>query len=86
MSEQGTLLYGDEAVRFIERIEDPVTKSLVNMAFVRLVRRASLEKTAAPRGDFEGSHFQLLTRAQGHSRDCDVVIGMQMDRGVFGGR
>ena len=44
MSNHGTLLYCDEAIRFIERIEDPVTKSLVNMAFVHLVKQVHLEK------------------------------------------
>ena len=31
MGDRGTLLYGDEAVRFIEQIADPVTRSLVNI-------------------------------------------------------
>ena len=40
----GTLLNCDEAARFIEQIQDPVTKNLVNMAFVHLVKRVHLEK------------------------------------------
>ena len=38
----GLLLNCDEAVRFIEQIQDPVTKNLVKMAFVHLVKRVHL--------------------------------------------
>jgi hypothetical protein len=53
MSTGGTLLDCDEAIRFIERIEDPVTKSLVNMAFVHLVKQVHLEKRDTPRTDLD---------------------------------
>jgi hypothetical protein len=53
MAEHGTLLYADEAVRFIEQIPDPVTKTLVNMAFVHLVKKAHLGKRDLPRGDVD---------------------------------
>jgi hypothetical protein len=53
MSNPGTLLYCDEAVRFIDSIQDPVTKTLVNMAFVHLVKRTHLEKRDAPRSDLD---------------------------------
>jgi hypothetical protein len=49
----GTLLYCDEARRFIERIENPVTRSLVNMAFVHLVKKVHLEKRGFPRFDLD---------------------------------
>jgi hypothetical protein len=49
----GTLLYCDEAVRFIEQIQDPVTKNLVNMAFVHLVKSVHLEKRDLPRTDLD---------------------------------
>ncbi len=49
----GTLLNCDEALQFIEQIEDPVTKNLVNMAFVHLVRRVHLEKRDRPRTDLD---------------------------------
>ncbi len=49
----GTLLNCDEAVRFIEQIPDPVTKNLVNMAFVHLVKRVHLEKRDLPRTDLD---------------------------------
>jgi hypothetical protein len=53
MAGQGTLRYGDEALRFIEEIEDPVTRSLVNMAFVHLVKKVHLEKQELPRSDLD---------------------------------
>ena len=53
MSEQGTLLHADEAIRFIETIEDPVTRSLVNMAFVHFVKQLHLEKRDPPRADLD---------------------------------
>src|SRR4051794_20803623 len=43
MKEHGTLLHCDEAIRFIDQIDDPVTKNLVNMAFVHLVKTVNLE-------------------------------------------
>ena len=49
----GTLLNCDEAVRFIEQIENPVTKNLVNMAFVHLVKRVHLEKRDGPETDLD---------------------------------
>jgi hypothetical protein len=53
MSDHGALLYCDEAVRFIEGIQDSVTKSLVNMAFVQMVKRVHLDKSDLPRGDVD---------------------------------
>jgi hypothetical protein len=49
----GTLLNCDEAVRFIEHIQDPVTKNLVNMAFVHLVKTVHLEKRDLPLTDLD---------------------------------
>ena len=49
----GTLLNCDEAVRFIEQIRDPVTKNLVNMAFVHLVKTVHLEKHDRPTADLD---------------------------------
>jgi hypothetical protein len=49
----GTLLNCDEAVRFIEQIQDPVTRNLVNMAFVHVVKWVHLEKREPPRADFD---------------------------------
>jgi hypothetical protein len=53
MSEPATLRYCDEALRFIEQIPDPVTRTLVNMAFVHLVQRTSLEKRDLPKCDVD---------------------------------
>ncbi len=49
----GTLLNCDEAIRYIEQIEDPVTKNLVNMAFVHLVKRVHVEKRDLPGTDVD---------------------------------
>jgi hypothetical protein len=53
MGEQGALLYGEEATRFIEAIPDPVTRSLVNMAFVHFVKKVALQQEAVPRSDLD---------------------------------
>jgi hypothetical protein len=55
MKEKGTLVNCDEAQRFIEQIQDPVTKTLVNMAFVHLVKRVHLEQ-----GDFPSRDLDML--------------------------
>jgi hypothetical protein len=49
----GTLLNCDEASRVIDQIRDPVTKNLVNMAFVHLVKSVHLEKRDVPRTDLD---------------------------------
>ena len=49
----GTLLNCDEAIRFIEQIQDPVTKNFVDVAFVHLVKKYRLEKRDLPRTDFD---------------------------------
>jgi hypothetical protein len=53
MNQLGTLLNCDEAIRFIEQIQDPVTKNLVNMAFVQVVRTVHLEKRDLPETDLD---------------------------------
>ena len=53
MSGRGTLIHADEAIRFIEQIGDPVTRTLVNMAFVRIVTRVHVDKRDAPRADVD---------------------------------
>lgn len=49
----GTLLNCDEAVRFIEQIPDPVTKNLVNLAFVHVVKQVHLEQRDRPKTDLD---------------------------------
>jgi hypothetical protein len=53
MGTQGTLINCDEALRFIEGIPDPVTRNLVNMAFVQVVKKVHLEKRDFPRSDLD---------------------------------
>jgi hypothetical protein len=53
MTEPGALRSAEEAARFIERIADPVTKSLVNLAFVHLVKKAHLSKSEQPASDVD---------------------------------
>jgi hypothetical protein len=53
MERPGTLLHCDDATRFIEEIPDPVTRSLVNMAFVHLVKKVLLEKRDFPARDLD---------------------------------
>lgn len=71
MGERGTLLYGDEAVRFIEQIADPVTRSLVNMAFVHLVKKVHLERRAFPRCDLD--LLYLVTALQEFFSEHDII-------------
>lgn len=71
MSDPGTLLYCDEAIRFIEGIEDPVTKSLVNMAFVHLVKKVHLEKHDLPRCDLD--MLFLVTSLKDFFAEHDVL-------------
>jgi hypothetical protein len=53
MTNHGTLINYDEAIRFIEGIQDSVTRTLVNMAFVHCVKRVHLEKRDLPRTDLD---------------------------------
>ena len=53
MYDSGTLQHCDEALRFIEKIEDLATRSLVNMAFVHLVKRTHLQKRDLPQTDVD---------------------------------
>jgi hypothetical protein len=71
MSNQGKLLYCDEAARFIERIKDPVTKSLVNMAFTHLVKIVHLEKSDSPKGDLD--MLFLVTSLKDFFAEHDVL-------------
>ncbi len=71
MSEHGALLYCDEAVRFIEQIQDPVTRSLVNMAFVHLVKKVHLEKRDLPRCDLD--MLYLVTALKDFFSEHDVI-------------
>jgi hypothetical protein len=67
----GTLLNCDEAVRFIEQISDPVTKNLVNTAFVHLVKEVHLEKRTPPRADLD--MLFLVTALKDFFAEHDVL-------------
>jgi hypothetical protein len=71
MGEHGTLLYCDEALRFIEQIQDPVTKALVNMAFVHFVKKVHLEKQNFPRCDLD--MLYLVTALKDFFSEHDVI-------------
>ena len=71
MSEHGTLRYTDEAIRFIDQITDPVTKSLVNMAFVHLVKKIHLEKRDFPKSDLD--MLYLVTALKDFFSEHDVI-------------
>ncbi len=49
----GTLINCNEAMRFIDRIQNRVTKNLVNMAFVDLVKRVHVEHRDSPEADLD---------------------------------
>jgi hypothetical protein len=71
MAEQGTLRFCDDALRFIEQIPDPVTKSLVNMAFVHLVKSVHLEKRDYPKSDLD--MLYLVTALRDFFSEHDVI-------------
>lgn len=84
----GTLLNCDEAVRFIEQIQDPVTRNLVNMAFVQLVKTVHLEKRDLPRTDLD--MLFVVTSLKGFFAEHDVIartlegekVGAWFDDGI----
>jgi hypothetical protein len=67
----GTLLNGDEAVRFIEQIPDPVTKNLVNLAFVQVVKRVHPDKVDRPGNDLD--MLFLVTALKDFFAEHDVI-------------
>lgn len=71
MSEHGKLQYCDEALRYIETIADPITRSLVNMAFVHLIKKVHLEKRDLPRSDVD--MFFLVRRLTDFFSEHEVL-------------
>ena len=67
----GPLLNCDEAVRFVEQIQDPVTRNLVNMVFVHVVKRVHLEKRDVPRADLD--MLFLVTALKDFFAEHDVI-------------
>ena len=84
----GTLINCDEAAQFIEQIRDPVTRNLVNMAFVHLVRKVHLEPRASPKGDLD--MLFLVTALNDFFAEHDVIartlegekVGAWFDEGL----
>lgn len=72
MSKPGTLLHCDEALRFIESIQDPVTRTFVNMAFVHLVKKVHLEKSDLPSSDLD--MLFLVTALKDFFADHEVIV------------
>jgi hypothetical protein len=68
----GTLLNCDEAVRFIGQIQDSVTRNLVNMAFVHLVKRVHLEKRDRPAADLD--MLFVVTSLRDFFAERDVIV------------
>ena len=71
MDKRGTLLYGDEALRFIDTVQDPVTKNLLNMALVHLIKRHHFERRDAPRADVD--LLYLMTALKDYFSEHDVL-------------
>jgi hypothetical protein len=71
MDKPGAFLHCDEAVQFIEQIDDAVTKNLVNMAFVHLVKRSLLEKRLLPQSDLD--MLYLVTALKDYFAEHDVL-------------
>ena len=71
MDKHGILLDCDGATHFIQQIPDPVTRSLVNMAFVHLVKTVHLQKKAVPRSDLD--MVFLVKALEGFFSEHDVI-------------
>jgi hypothetical protein len=71
MNPQGTLIRSDEALRHISEISDPVTKNLVNMAFVHFVKTVHLEKKDRPTSDVD--MLFLVKTLEGFFFEHDVL-------------
>jgi hypothetical protein len=72
MTEKGTLVNCDEAMRYIENIDDPVTKTLVNMAFVHLVNRVHLQQRDFPAANLD--MLFLVTTLKDFFAEHDVLV------------
>ena len=64
-------MYGDEALDILDTVEDPVTKNLLNMALVHLVKRHHLERREAPREDVD--LLYLMKALEGYFAEHDVL-------------
>lgn len=53
MAERAILQNCDEAMRFIDQIPDPITRSLVNLVFVHVVKDVHFEQESLPQTDVD---------------------------------
>ena len=58
----GTLLRCNEAKELIDHIDDPVTKNLLNMAFVHVVKSHFMDKRESPQRDFDMMYFATVLK------------------------
>ena len=77
MPQHGTLLNCDEAMRLIEQVDDPVTKNLLNMAFVKFVKTTHLEKRLLPERDVDMVYVVTVLREyfSEHQVLCQTLAG-----------
>ncbi len=76
MNHTSTLLHCDEAIRYIESIPDPITRSLVNLAFVHLVKKTHLQKQDRPSTDLD---MVYLVKALGEFFSEHEVIARTLE-------
>jgi hypothetical protein len=71
MADHARLLHCDEATRFIEQIADPVTRNLVNMAFVHIIKELHITKSGGPSTDLD--MLFLVTALKDFFAEHDVI-------------
>jgi hypothetical protein len=71
MSDHGALAHCDEAIAFIDQIKDPVTRTLVNMAFIQFVLKAHTGKREPPQGDLD--MLYVVTVLEGFFAEHEVI-------------
>ncbi|HTU19820.1 MAG TPA: hypothetical protein VMG10_17285 [Gemmataceae bacterium] len=71
MAAHGTLRNCDEAQRFMDQIADPITHTLVNRAFVHLVKKVYIEKRNLPQTDVD--MLFLVTALRDFFSEHDVL-------------
>ena len=71
MSDRGSLTQCDKAQDFIDRIQDPVTRNLVTMAFMKFVLKVFTGKCEAPHGDLD--MLYVVSVLEGFFAEHDVI-------------
>ncbi|MBV9121771.1 MAG: hypothetical protein JO112_00245 [Planctomycetes bacterium] len=57
MDSRTKLIHCEEAQDFLDQLSDPITRNLVNMAYVLAVQKCCLEKSDFPQGEFDMLYF-----------------------------